>query len=126
MGSAQPRNEHKMCCHGKSSCCTDARETLARLLKWARYACAPTYESKHAVFNPKYAMYGSSKCMYYANWLNAISIAYKLFCVTPLCNKHCDHLLIMPSHLHLQCLIIMFKHFNSNFSLKINSNSSAK
>ena len=44
MGSAQPRGELKMCNHGKCSCCANARETLARLLKWARYACAPTYE----------------------------------------------------------------------------------
>ena len=38
------RSELKMCNHGKCSCCANARETLARFLKWARYACAPTYE----------------------------------------------------------------------------------
>ena len=84
MGSAQPRGELKMCDHGKCSCCANARETLARLLKWARYACAPTYKRNVSSSIP------TMLCMWWPRWcidakcLNAI--AYKLF-VSPLLLK---------------------------------------
>src|SRR3989337_2640253 len=89
--------------HGECSCCTDTRETIARLLKWARYACAPTYASNRAVFNPKYAMYVCSKSIYYAKWLNAISIAYKLF-VSPLLLKSFCSLFFLDDL--AQCLML--------------------
>ena len=82
MGSAQPRGQLKMCNHGKCSCCANARETLARLLKWARYACAPTYKRNVSSSIP--TMLFMRWPRWYAKWLN--SIAYKLF-VFPLLLK---------------------------------------
>ena len=84
MGSAQPRGELKMCNHGKCSCCANARETLARLLKWARYACAPTYERNVPSSIPIMLCMRWPRWYDYAKWLNAI--AYKLF-VSPLLLK---------------------------------------
>ena len=84
MGSAQPRSELKKCDHRKCSCCANAGEMLTRLLKWARYACAPTYERNALSSIPTMLCMRWPRWYIDAKWLNAI--AYNLF-VSPLLRK---------------------------------------
>ena len=83
MGSAQPRGELKMCNHGKCSCCANARETLARLLKWARSACAPTYEITVPSSIPNMLYMGWPRWYNYANGSTLLltSSLLLLFCL---------------------------------------------